>query len=88
MIVRRTAARRHEHPYWYIYADRPEEQAAIRAGLLEDRAPDARWRFVIEFGYRSKPAAVTAMEEEWAPKVEQAIAQLEVEALEDDQEQA
>jgi hypothetical protein len=68
MIVRQTGARRHEHPYWYIYADLPEEQAAIRAGLLDDRAPDARWRFVIEFG-RSKPAAVQAMEQEWAPKV-------------------
>ena len=45
----------------------------MMAGLLEDRAPDARWQFVIEFGYCSKAAAVEAMEQEWAAKVAEAI---------------
>ncbi len=75
MLVRRTGARRHEHPYWYIYADRAEEQAAMRAGLLKDQAPDARFKYVVTFGLRSRQAAEVAMAD-FEPIVQAAIARL------------
>lgn len=61
MIVRRTGAPAGTSPHWYVSADRPEEQAAIRAGLLEERAPDARWRYVLAWGFVSKAAAQEAL---------------------------
>jgi len=63
MKVRRTGAKRGRSPIWYVWADQPEEQAAIRAGLLKDRAPDNRFRYVLAWGFTSRQAAERAMEE-------------------------
>jgi hypothetical protein len=61
MVVRRTGAKRGTSPTWYVSADLLEEQAAIRAGLLEERSPDARWRFVLAWGFPSRIEAVEAL---------------------------
>lgn len=57
MRVRRTGAGRGRKPLWYVWADLEEEQEAIRAGLLDERAPDARWRFVLAWGFSSRSEA-------------------------------
>ena len=62
MRVRRTGGKRGQRVTWYIWADQPDEQAAIRAGLLPERSPDARWRFVLAWGFPSREAAEGAME--------------------------
>lgn len=61
MRVRKTGAQRGERVTWYVWADREEERAAVRAGLLEERAPDARWRYVLAWGFGSRGGAVGAM---------------------------
>ena len=61
MIVGRTGAKRGVSPTWYVSADLAEEQAAIRAGLLEERSPDARWRFVLAWGLPSRATAEDAL---------------------------
>ncbi len=61
MRVRRTGARRGQSPTWYIYADQLEEQAAIRAGLLQDRSPDPRYRDVVAWGFARKAIAAGAL---------------------------
>jgi len=76
MMIGRTAARRGSKTTWYVYADRAVEQRAIREGLLEERAPDVRWRFVLAWGLESKRAAVAALEE-LRPAVEEACEALE-----------
>jgi len=63
MRVKRARARRGERVTWYIWADRPEEQAAIRAGVLEDAAPEGSlMRFVLAWGFGSRAGAEAAME--------------------------
>lgn len=63
MRVRRTGARRGQSPTWYISADQENERAAIRAGLLQNCAPDQRWIYVLAWGYSSKAAAEIALSE-------------------------
>jgi len=70
MKVRRTGAQRGRSPTWYVWADQPEEQAAIRAGLLEDRSPDNRVRYVLAWGFLNRRGAEKAMEE-LRPEVEE-----------------
>jgi len=60
--VRRTGAGAGTSPTWYVWADRPEEQAAVRAGLLDERSPDARRRYVLAWGFPSREAAEEALE--------------------------
>jgi len=72
MRVRRTGAGRGRSPTWYVAADRPDEQAAIVAGLLEERAPDARWRYILAWGFNRKAGAQRAMED-LRPAVQRAI---------------
>jgi len=62
MKVRRTGGKKGESVTWYVGADSAEEQVAIRAGLLEEKAPDARWRYVLAWGYPTRQAAIEAME--------------------------
>lgn len=76
MMIGRTAAKRGSKTTWYVYADRAAEQRAIREGLLEERAPDVRWRFVLAWGFRSKREAEAALEE-LRPAVEEAVEAVE-----------
>jgi len=62
MKVRRTGGKRGSSPTWYIWADDAREQAAIRAGLVAEMAPDARFRFVLAWGFGSEAEATAAME--------------------------
>ena len=76
MIVRRTGAKRGDCPTWYVWADMPAEQAAIRAGLLEERAPDARRRYILAWGFPSRRAAEEALER-LRPAVAAAVTKIE-----------
>jgi hypothetical protein len=73
MKVRRTGAKRGQSPTWYVWADQPSEQAAIKAGLLEEQAPDLGYRYILVWGCRSQQAARQAMER-IRLEVEQAVA--------------
>ncbi len=70
MKVRRTGAKRGQSATWYVWADQPEEQAVIRAGLLEDRSPDNRVRYVLAWGLLNRKEAEKAMED-LRPKIEE-----------------
>lgn len=62
MIVRRTGAKKGGKPTWYVWAELPEEQVALRAGLLEERAPGGQFfRDVLAWGFGSRSAAREAM---------------------------
>jgi len=63
MRIRRAGTRRGESATWYVWANRLEEQIAIRNGVLEDHAPDRRWRFVLAWGFGSQRAAAAWVEE-------------------------
>jgi len=68
--IRRTGAGRGQAATWYVWADQPEEQAAIRAGLLEDRSPDNRVRYVLAWGFPNRRGAEKALEN-LRPKIEE-----------------
>ena len=70
MRIRRTGATRGDAPVWYVQADSAGEQLAFRAGLIEERAPDARWRYVMAWGFRSRPAAEAALPDLYAEMLE------------------
>jgi hypothetical protein len=57
MRIRRTGAKRGDSPVWYVQASSAGEQLAFQAGLIEDRSPDARWRYVMAWGFCSRSAA-------------------------------
>lgn len=48
---------------------------AIRAGLLQDRAPDQRWLYVLAWGFSSKAVAAVALAE-MQPAVAAALSNL------------
>ena len=85
VIVRRTGAKRGASPTWYVSADLAEEQAAIRAGLLAERSPDARWHYVLAWGFPSKAVAEDALAR-LRPAVVAAVGALDADAGDDGQE--
>jgi hypothetical protein len=78
MKVRRTGAKKGGRPTWYVWAERPEEQVAVRAGLLEEEAPAGQlFRYVLAWGFGSRSAAREAMEG-LETKVDMAVEAVEV----------
>jgi hypothetical protein len=65
MRVRRTGAKRGCSPTFYIQADRPEEKAAIKAGLLDeiDRWAIGGKPYVLAYGFPNQQAVEAEMEE-------------------------
>lgn len=61
MRVRRTGGGKGRKATWYVWADRAEERGAMRAGLLEERSPDARWKYVLAWGFGTRGAAREGM---------------------------
>jgi len=76
--VRRT--RDDKRTIWYVWADRLEEQTAIRVGLLEDHSPNARLKFVLGWGLPSLEAARNAIEQ-LQPTVDDVVAMIEAEEV-------
>lgn len=65
MRIRRTGAKRGCSPTFYIQADRDEEKAAIRAGLLDeiDRRSIGGKPYVLACGFPNQQAAEAEMDE-------------------------
>lgn len=71
MHVRRTGASRHRRPTWYIGTSEDWERAAIRIGVVVNGVADARYRYAVSFGYRSRPSAEDAI-----PAVEEQLIEM------------